>query len=252
MPPVNPMKVNITQFFDRIYIINLIERIDRRRDMELQLKKIGLNTSDAGIRFFPAIRPEALAGFPSIGARGCFMSHLCVLDEAAKNKFRRILICEDDLNFVYDFNSRIDQVLAQLSRMDWALFYGGYRLYEGFGSENAHKDNQCIITMPASQTIGTTHCLAFQGESIASAGRYLKEMVATSPGDLRGGPMHVDEAYNWFRKDNPQLTTVIATPELGYQRPSRSDILQLAWHDQLSVAAPILSTLICVATVRRQ
>lgn len=251
MPPIDPMKVNVAQFFDQIYIINLIERIDRRREMELQLKKIGLNSSDAGIRFFPAIRPEALAGFPSIGARGCFMSHLCVLDEAAKNKFRRILICEDDLNFVYNFNSRIDQVLAQLSRIDWALFYGGYRLYDGW-PENARKDDGCIITMPATQTIGTTYFLAFQGESIASAGRYLKEMVARSPGDLRGGPMHVDEAYDWFRKDNPQFTTVIATPELGYQRPSRSDILQLAWHERPSVAVPILSTLICVATLRRR
>ena len=175
------------------------------------------------------------------------MSHLCVLDEAAKNKFRRILICEDDLNFVYDFNSRIDQVLAQLSRIDWALFYGGYRLYDGFGLQNARKDDRCIIAMPATQTIGTAHFLAFQGQSIASAGRYLKEMVARSPGDLRGGPMHVDGAYSWFRKDNPQFTTVIATPELGYQRPSRSDISQLAWYDRL----PIISTSIKYSRIFR-
>jgi GR25 family glycosyltransferase involved in LPS biosynthesis len=76
------MQISITQFFDQIFIINLIERRDRRHEMELQVKKIGIYLPND--KFFPAIRPKVLAGFPSIGARGCFLSHLSVLSEAAE------------------------------------------------------------------------------------------------------------------------------------------------------------------------
>lgn len=41
--------------------------------------------------------------------------------------------------------------------------------------------------------------------------------------------MHVDGAYSWFRKDHPFLRTLLADPELGYQRPSRSDIFTGHW-----------------------
>ena len=78
------MQISITQFFDQIFIINLVERRDRRHEMELQLKKIGIYLPNDKVKFFPAIRPKVLAGFPSIGAKGCFLSHLNVLGPVAE------------------------------------------------------------------------------------------------------------------------------------------------------------------------
>ena len=43
--------------------------------------------------------------------------------------------------------------------------------------------------------------------------------------------MHVDGAYSRFRHDHRDLETVIALPELGYQRASRTDIHALRWYD---------------------
>ena len=45
--------------------------------------------------------------------------------------------------------------------------------------------------------------------------------------------MHVDGAYNWFRRANPQFKTLLAIPELGFQRASRTDIHELRWYDRV-------------------
>ena len=47
--------------------------------------------------------------------------------------------------------------------------------------------------------------------------------------------MHVDGAYSRFRADNPDVRTFVAMPELGYQRPSRTDIHALRWFDRLPI-----------------
>ena len=230
------MQNSITEFFDKIYIINLIERKDRYYEMELQLRRIGVQLPNDRVIFFPAVRPDAPEGFPSIGARGCFLSHLGVLNDAAGKGFKRILVCEDDLNFARDFNRRIDNVLNKLAEVPWALFYGGYRT----AAIEDRSDRPRVVTIPPTQAIGTSHFVAFQGASIVSASGYLSAMLDRAPGDPTGGPMHVDGAYTWFRKDNPQFDTFIATPELGYQRASRSDIYKLDWYDRL----PFISTII--------
>ena len=43
--------------------------------------------------------------------------------------------------------------------------------------------------------------------------------------------MHVDGAYNGLRRANPDFDTLLATPELGFQRASRTDIHALRWYD---------------------
>jgi glycosyl transferase family 25 len=230
------MQVNIVGFFDRIYIINLIERTDRSDEMKIQLRRIGVDFPNDKIEFFPAIRPQAAGDFESIGAKGCFLSHLNVLDNAVRRRFQRILICEDDLNFSRDFDGRIDKVLAELRQRQWAFFYGGYRV-NGVGAQHGR---DYVVTVPAAQVVETAHFLAIQGDAIASAQRYLSAMLGRTAGDPNGGPMHVDGAYSWFRRAHPQFKTLIAVPELGYQRPSRSDIYSLAWYDRLPIAATTL------------
>ena len=48
--------------------------------------------------------------------------------------------------------------------------------------------------------------------------------------------MHVDGAYCWFRHAHPHFRTLLAVPELGYQRSSRTDIHDLRWFDRVPVA----------------
>src|ERR1700759_1624099 len=92
--------------FDAIYINNLASRPDRRAQMRSQLRRVGLDPDAPPVTFFDAVRPDTAAGFPTLGARGCFLSHLGVLRDAHAAGHRRILVLEDDLNFADDFARR--------------------------------------------------------------------------------------------------------------------------------------------------
>ena len=116
------------QSFERIYVLNLPDRTDRRAEMAGELARIGTGYGDPRVRLFPAIRPDDPAGFPSIGARGCFLSHLALLREARDAGLGRILILEDDCDFMRGIGSRLPAVLDALDAERWAIFYGGYDL----------------------------------------------------------------------------------------------------------------------------
>jgi glycosyl transferase, family 25 len=55
--------------------------------------------------------------------------------------------------------------------------------------------------------------------------------------------MHVDGAYSWFRRQHPEVITLLAMPELGHQRSSRTDIHDLNWYDRSIVLRPLVSVL---------
>ena len=80
-----------------VYVINQ-RREDRRREMQQELIGVGWNAT-----FFPAVEPASSAGFASIGARGCFLSHLSVLKAARGAAVEWLVILEDDVNFAKGF-----------------------------------------------------------------------------------------------------------------------------------------------------
>jgi GR25 family glycosyltransferase involved in LPS biosynthesis len=89
-------------------VINLECRKDRRAEMETQLRRIQWDA-----QFFPAVRPPDAGDFQSIGARGCFLSHLAVLKRAALQNDHAVIM-EDDLNFSRDFSSVSPATFADL------------------------------------------------------------------------------------------------------------------------------------------
>src|SRR5690606_31802208 len=89
--------------FEAIYVINLAYRADRRLEMSAELARLGLSFDDPKVTLFAAVRPEDAGEFPSVGARGCFMSHLGILHSALALGLRSILILEDDADFTADF-----------------------------------------------------------------------------------------------------------------------------------------------------
>ena len=54
--------------------------------MERELNKIGLPPKAGHVEFFPAVRATAVDDWPSLGARGCFLSHYAVLKQALKRR----------------------------------------------------------------------------------------------------------------------------------------------------------------------
>src|SRR4051794_20585994 len=117
------MKLN--DYFERIRIINLAHRDDRRTEMGEQLARVGLSWDARGVERLDAVRPDNAEGFPSIGARGCFMSHLGALRESCE--LRNVLILEDDLNFAQSIDHLLAPALSALPPR-WGVFYGGCKV----------------------------------------------------------------------------------------------------------------------------
>jgi glycosyl transferase family 25 len=216
------------EYFDKVFVINLPSRADRRREMDQQLRSIGLAIDAPLIEVFPAIRPPDKGSFDSAGARGAFSSHLGVLRNAVRAGYRRILILEDDVNFTQNFNAQLDRALRSIDSQGWQLFYGGYKLMD------APPPPYGTPLIDPTREIWLAHFLGVAAPAISMAAEFLETLLTRPAGDPRGGPMHVDGAYSWLRRLNPNITTRLAAPQIAYQRASRTDIHQLRWFDRLT------------------
>ena len=114
--------------FDHLYVINLPARTDRRDEMAGELRRIGTGFDDRRVTLFAAVAPEDASGFRSIGARGCFLSHLGVLRAAQAAGYRRILVLEDDCDFVARIDALLPAALDAYDAVRFGMFYGGYQM----------------------------------------------------------------------------------------------------------------------------
>ena len=208
--------------FDRLYILNLPSRADRRRDMAGELARIGTSLDDPRVRLFPASRPAEPGGFASSGAHGCFLGHLAILREARDLGCHAILILEDDCDFAAGIETLLPPALDMLDVLGFDLFYGGYDLPEGPGGGDPAATPLMLADCTA--PVRTTHFLGLGRTAITALVPYLETMLVRPPGSPEGGPMHVDGAYSWFRASRCDLSTWLARPLLGHQRPSPTDI----------------------------
>jgi hypothetical protein len=208
------LDIHLFAQFDRVRIINLVDRPDRRRDMERQLSRAG--ALGPNVDFFEARRPASAGEFPSMGARGCFESHLAVLREARTAGANSLLLMEDDFDFAVDVRERAPRLLQHLRAREWDIFYGAHLL-----RANGRMD---LEPVPPAEAVLTASFVAFSGRVLPVLVAFLEAVQNRPAGSPEYGPMHVDGAYTVFRELNPQYGTFAAFPPLGKQRRSRSDI----------------------------
>lgn len=216
--------------FDRIYVINLAHREDRRREMEAQLNRIGLGFDHPQVTLFPASFPPDQGDFDSRGARGCFESQLGVHRAILADGVGRALMLEDDADFGPDFAASLAAMQGDLSGTDWDMFYSVSPLEAAPGDQpvGAH-----LLRLSPDHTFPLAHFVGFSARFSERAVPYLEAIYARPPGDPEGGPMHVDGAYCWIRAAYPDLTVLGSRQPLAVQRPSRSDIARLRIWDRL-------------------
>jgi glycosyl transferase family 25 len=221
--------LNVLAQFDQVFVINLDSRPDRLREMRAQLRSIGFDF-DARIQRFPAVKVEAPGAFRSIGARGCFLSHLGCLEKARQLGARSMMILEDDADFSPDFRQRRQSLEGRLRLEDWGMFYGGGH-FGGAALPAQSPPGSGFCLVPADTLIWTAHCMSVREPWLTLVHDYLRAMLGRSAGHADGGPMDVDGAYSWFRRVN-QVPTLMALPEIAVQRSSSSDITP-QWFDQV-------------------
>ncbi|WP_108395445.1 glycosyltransferase family 25 protein [Devosia submarina] len=231
-----PAGQSLLESFDRIRIINLVTRPDRRREATSEFARLGIPIDGSKVAFHQASRPDDAGGFETIGARGCFFSHLGVLESALNDGAADVLILEDDLDFSRDAEVLIPAALGKLAKQQWGFFYGGHLSH--LPPPGGAIPDQLWQARPDDGFSGT-HFLALSRPAIELAVPYLKAMAERAAGSPEGGPMHVDGAYTWLRKAHPQIATWIAAPELGHQRSSRTDVHDLRPLDRIAVVRDV-------------
>ncbi len=209
------MKTILSQF-DSIRIISLSDRGDRRARIVSDLTKFNMTPGSGTVQFFDAIRPTSAEGFPSIGANGCFQSHLAVLQNALSEGTERLLILEDDATFTSMFD-RADALIELCNEPTWDF------LYPGHVRATVDGPLRWILTDGGFEC---THAFAVQKRVIPSLIKYLTDCKARPGGHPDGGPMHVDAAISMFMARNPTVLSYRASKSIVIQHSSRSDVCQ--------------------------
>jgi hypothetical protein len=214
----------LTDYFDRSYVINLPSRRDRRLEMSEELGRLGAGFERGKVELFPGVRPSNRGEFPSIGARGCFMSHLRVLKNALAEGVSNVLIMEDDLAIDPRFPKVEGKIVDRLTSLPWGVVYVGH-------SASGLPESPDILVESAAPTLGA-HFYGVSRAAMSDLVSLLDMIVLRPPGHPEGGPMHFDGAMWRFRVRHPGLTYFV-TPSMGWQRSSRTDIGDNKWFDRM-------------------
>ena len=184
-----------------------------------------------------ACRPAGRGPFRSVGAHGCYRSHLGVLRAALTAGHDRILVVEDDCNLADAFAELATPVLDALAARDWSHGRLGQYAVPGDGREPG------VQRIEPGACPATTHLCAWRGGAIREVADFLDLLLTREPGAAGHGPQPVDGAFGAFFAGRPDLRAFYAVPTLAVQRSSRSDIAPPKWFD----AVPALRGLVGVA-----
>lgn len=129
--------MRINDYFDKVILINLDRREDRLEKLSTQLNNLGIT-----FERFSAIDGKAEGIDPIVAGR---MSHTKVWEE---NLGKKVLILEDDAEFVDNFNEKFAEVIQTLPS-DWDVFYLGALVAKTTGKliqVNEHWYKQVVST----------------------------------------------------------------------------------------------------------
>ncbi|MBV6821947.1 glycosyltransferase family 25 protein [Pseudomonas sp. PD9R] len=226
--------MNVIDYFDGARIINISSRKDRRLETEEEFARNGFDIDDEKTGFFEAVTPTEGKGFPSIGVRGCFLSHLGVLEEAMRLNLKNILILEDDIQFSRRVAEYGTQAIESLEGMEWDIVYFGHPV---------GGDSNSPVWKEVDQPIHLAHFYAVNGRCFAKLRDFLLQILERPPGHPDGGPMHYDAALNTLIHKDDGIRAYYFTWNLGYQRPSRTDLHALSFFDRVPLLRPVMGML---------
>jgi glycosyl transferase family 25 len=135
----------ISDYFDRIFIINLPRSIRRRALMMYQMGKMNIRNFqfvkavDGGSLDLNKMKEDGLLQWDDWNLRdltpgevGCCLSHINVWKMALEQDFKRILICEDDIVWRPDAHEIADLFMSEVPD-DWDIVHFHSHIRVGSG-----------------------------------------------------------------------------------------------------------------------
>lgn len=185
------MRVN--EYFDKVVVINLDRRTDRMEQLVPQLEKLGIQYE----------RHSAVDG-KELGINPIFAGTMSHVEVLKNNRDSRILVLEDDAQFVDNFNEKFEEVMQTLPN-DSDIFYLGALLPKSTGKVtpvNQHWARQVMTTGSQAYCINPARI------------NYFIE-------NLDGYEWYIDIGLRVFAE---KYNAYIAQPNLVTQFPSYSDL----------------------------
>jgi GR25 family glycosyltransferase involved in LPS biosynthesis len=125
--------MRIDQYFDKIYVLNLHRRPERREEMKRRLAFAGVEnyeffgaTDGAVMRKIWESHHRENSSFVNSNYLACAVSHLAIYHDAVTKNYGRILVLEDDVRIRRDLNTYFSSAI-KLVPEDWnELLYLGF------------------------------------------------------------------------------------------------------------------------------
>lgn len=176
--------MKLTDHFERVFVINLPYKEDRRIRLARHLEKKGLASPD-DLVWVRAISGE-MCPPPEFfkaggGAWGCLQSHLRIVQDAIMDRLENYLVLEDDAVFHDDSAAHLERFMREVPA-DWGQVYlGGQHL----------RDPEPVEGSPfvfRSRNVNRTHAFALKRSAFAM----FQQHVTHAPDYIQNGPWHID------------------------------------------------------------
>lgn len=187
--------MELKQFFDGMFCINLEERTDRWEQAQKEFDKLGIRDK---VLHFPALKFDN-------GALGCRESHLSIIKKAKDEGLKNVLIFEDDVLVIDENIVHLNKSLDQLKDRDWDLFYLGATVDPNVGRLVTHTPN-----LVKTNFAYTTHAYAIN--------HTMYDFI------LKEAPFHPIIDVFYCRYIVPRQKTFIMNPMLCIQQEGYSNI----------------------------
>ncbi len=217
-------------YFNRVRIINLANRKKRKKETIQEFKRFHFPIETEQCGFFEAISPDQNKGFSSNGVYGCFLSHMAIIKKAIDDDVKNILIIEDDICFTKNIIEFGNISIHLLNNMKWDIVYFGHML----GSVNT-----AMCWKKVDQSMITSHFYALNKCILKEYYAWLLQLKSRPRGHKEAGLMHYDGALSTFILDRPHVNAYYFSKNLGYQRPSKTDIHKTSVIDRSLILRPI-------------
>lgn len=227
--------MTLYEYFDRIAIIHLPQRVDRYRSLDGELRDIGIDILAPKVQIPDAPVPSEWEGWPSRGVYGNFLSHLLILRQALLDGLETIWVLEDDAIFSRRMCREQEALAKELQGRKWDLCFFGHSLKKELAGQPTG------LVHPSADFIWA-HCYAVHARALAPLVAYLERAVVLPAHDPRGSRLFIDAAFTLFRRFNPDMVTLVYNPALSIQKGCISNLNSPKWYDVIG-ATRVLATL---------
>jgi glycosyl transferase, family 25 len=228
--------MGILDYFDRMAIVHLPDRVDRYRALRKELARLGIDIDGPKVVIPDPPMPETANGYRSRGVYGSFLSHLEIIEAAYRDGLDSVWVLEDDAIFSHRFRRQQNEIAASLRANPWEMCFVGHSVWNGL----ALPDSPTGLIRFSGPFLWA-HSYAVHRRIMPRLIDYLHQTMEREAGHAEGGKVYIDAAYFLFRQRYPEVITIASSPCASVQKGSRSSLNNRPWFERYSPVTAMIT-----------